>query len=253
MTHYQEDADAQLEAKVADGDESAQNPKKEKEKLYLQKCPPSVFFKVRSRVAAAFQTPSCQACFAAVVFFNFTAKCFETQMLPAKDTLLEKVFYVIEITCTCVYILELLINLFASGLWDFVSSPWAWFDVVVITASVASFFGVGPAGTHSHTHTHTQTHTHKHTNTQTNKQTHKHTHTNTNTNTNTNTHTGVNVLRLLGVFRVLRVLERLGPLNTIATALYTCLPSMINAIALTVMVLAMYTCHNTVLGVTSSY
>ena len=177
MAQYHE---VQLEAKAADGDKSAQNLK---EYMYLRHSPPSTSSRFRARVAAAFQQTSFQAVLAAVVFLNVTAMCFQTQLMPAKGSLREKVLYGIEITCTCVYILELLINLFASWFWDFVSSAWNWFDVVVIAASAASFYGIGPAGTSTHTHTHT------HTNTHTQTHTHKHTHTHARTHTRTHTHT----------------------------------------------------------------
>eukprot|EP00277_Geminigera_cryophila_P040042 CAMPEP_0173112316 /NCGR_PEP_ID=MMETSP1102-20130122/45922_1 /TAXON_ID=49646 /ORGANISM="Geminigera sp., Strain Caron Lab Isolate" /LENGTH=600 /DNA_ID=CAMNT_0014013317 /DNA_START=71 /DNA_END=1869 /DNA_ORIENTATION=+ len=158
---------------------------------------PSSLEQVRTKLKALYFSEPLQVTVAGLILANFMCMAAEAQSNPEQDSDAAIAFANMEFFFTCVFCVELALNMFANLFWDFVSSGWNWFDVFVIATAVVSLSGAIDTG-------------------------------------------GLVHLRLLRAFRVLRFFNRIPSLQKIVVALYASIPAMSNAMALTFMVLAMY-------------
>jgi len=88
--------------------------------------PISKLTRVRDGVRHFYESTQFQIFIAALIFFNFIMQCVQMQMLPDNGSDLAKAFEWIENACTVMYLIELLINIFATWFTAFVSSGWNW-------------------------------------------------------------------------------------------------------------------------------
>ena len=164
--------------------------------------PISKLTRVRGAVRHCYESATFQIFIAALIFFNFVMQCVQMQMLPADGSDWEDFFEVIENICTVIYLVELLINIFATWFTDFVSSGWNWFDVLVIGGSVYnSFFLAGGSGQGARS---------------------------------------LYVLRLLRACRVARLLKRMPSVRKLLEALIAAIPPVSNSMGLMAIVISMY-------------
>ena len=82
--------------------------------------------RLRDSVRHFYESASFQIFIASLIFFNFIMQCVQMQMLPVDGSDWEKAFEWIENACTIIYLVELLINIFATWFIAFVSSGWNW-------------------------------------------------------------------------------------------------------------------------------
>jgi voltage-gated sodium channel len=159
--------------------------------------PLSTVQKFRKHLKELYRSELFQILVAGCILANFMCMAAEAQLNPEEGTVTAGTFEQIESAFTCIFIIELALNMFSNLWWDFVKSGWNWFDVFVIATAVISMTGAVDTG-------------------------------------------GLVHLRLLRAFRVLRFFNRIPSLQKIVVALYASIPAMGNAMALTFMVLAMY-------------
>jgi voltage-gated sodium channel len=159
--------------------------------------PLSTVQKIRKQLKEIYGCESFQILVAGCILANFICMAAEAQLNPEEGTGTAGTFENIEFAFTCIFVIELALNMFSNLWWDFVKRGWNWFDVFVIATAVISMTGAVDTG-------------------------------------------GLVHLRLLRAFRVLRFFNRIPSLQKIVVALYASIPAMGNAMALTFMVLAMY-------------
>ena len=158
---------------------------------------PTALQKAHATVAALYQSETFQITMAGLILANFTIMTFEAQLLPDEGSDAAAAFASLETVFTVIFSVELAVNFIANFFWEFVSSGWNWFDVLIVSTAVISQTGLVDTG-------------------------------------------GLVHLRLLKAFRVMRFFNRIPSLQKIIVALYASIPAMANAMALTLMVLAMY-------------
>jgi hypothetical protein len=116
-----------------------------------------------------------------------------------KAALVNKLDYV-EMAFTFIYTVELLLNMWAGWFWDFFSSGWSWFDLIIVVLSLVDtgFVLAGSRGK------------------------------------------SLSVMRLLRVFRVVRIFNKLEDMKRILSANVTAFGPVLNAFLLFMVVVAIY-------------
>mmetsp|Transcript_48070 Transcript_48070/g.150839 ORF Transcript_48070/g.150839 Transcript_48070/m.150839 type:complete len:799 (-) Transcript_48070:45-2441(-) len=98
----------------------------------------SRFEMIRKTVRWFYVGDRCQFVLAAVIVSNFICNIFEAQMHSASGT--DEVFAILDVLFTIFFTIELLINMFSTFFWEFISSRWNWFDMCVVLISLISVF-----------------------------------------------------------------------------------------------------------------
>ena len=115
---------------------------------YQSKLPElSAWEALRKSVYMWYQGDPFQVTVALCIFFNFISQAAEAQIQPQPGSKAERVFSIIEVVFLIIFCTELAINMFSTLVWQFLSSGWNWFDMVVIGTSIWSTLGDVGGGT----------------------------------------------------------------------------------------------------------
>ena len=79
-----------------------------------------------------------QYAFTLVTLGNFVCECANAQIRATEESV--RLFELANVIVTCIFCLELLINMFATMVKEFVSDWWNWFDALIVTLSLADLF-----------------------------------------------------------------------------------------------------------------
>ena len=102
----------------------------------------ATFKRSRLAVRAAFQTTAVQVFVAILIVLNFFVNAYEAQMadklLNEDGSLGEaaKLLETVDVAFTTVFTLELIFNMYAHLVWDFVTDGWCIFDFIIVTVSL---------------------------------------------------------------------------------------------------------------------
>jgi hypothetical protein len=100
----------------------------------------------QAQVIAAYEHHVCQFSVAAIIFLNFFISAAQAQILP-EDDLGISIFFGFEVTFNVIFLMELIINMYANYLWPFWTNAWNVFDVVIVLVSWVSMLGDFPGVT----------------------------------------------------------------------------------------------------------
>ena len=97
----------------------------------------TTFYNIRKRVRSTYVGDYTQMCVAALIGGNFMLNMCEAQV-GKENVQAYEVFEGIDLGFTIIFTIELLVNIFATFLWEFVGDPWNWFDLIVVIVSLIS-------------------------------------------------------------------------------------------------------------------
>ena len=97
----------------------------------------TAFFNFRKRVRSRYIGDHCQIGVAALILGNFMLNICQAQVSD-DDANANRLFERVDLVFTCIFTIELLVNIFATFLWEFVGDPWNWFDLIVVLVSLIS-------------------------------------------------------------------------------------------------------------------
>eukprot|EP00746_Dinoflagellata_sp_MGD_P065134 gnl/MRDRNA2_/MRDRNA2_27145_c0_seq1.p1 gnl/MRDRNA2_/MRDRNA2_27145_c0~~gnl/MRDRNA2_/MRDRNA2_27145_c0_seq1.p1 ORF type:complete len:675 (-),score=131.08 gnl/MRDRNA2_/MRDRNA2_27145_c0_seq1:84-2108(-) len=100
----------------------------------------------QAQVSKLYDHPFCQFGVAAVIFLNFFISATEAQILPEDDTGVA-VFFGFEVTFNVIFLIELILNMYANFFWKFWQNGWNVFDVAIVLVSWVSMLGDFPGVT----------------------------------------------------------------------------------------------------------
>jgi hypothetical protein len=100
----------------------------------------------QGKVSQAYEHPWAQFSVAAIIFLNFFISAAEAQLLP-EDDLGKSVFFGFEVTFNVIFLIELILNMYANFLWPFWNNSWNVFDVGIVLVSWVSMLGDFPGVT----------------------------------------------------------------------------------------------------------
>lgn len=130
-----------------------------------------------------------------VIVFNYLVSVIEVEILPEPGSTGDQVFNVFEWIFNIIFLVELILNMYAFFLKPFWSNNWNIFDFFIVTISWVSMLADFP---------------------------------------------GIAVLRLFRAFRVFRLFKRIPSLRMIITGVLKALPGMVNAIAVLLLVMGVW-------------
>ena len=132
---------------------------------------------------------------------NFVVSIIQCEMSITDDKRLQGNFDILEVCFTFLYLVELLLNLYAHWFWPFFTSGWAWFDLIIVMVSVvdAVYVLVGSDNDNN-----------------------------------------MSVLRLLRVFRIVRIFNKLEDMKRILNANLTAMGPVLNAFLLFAVIVSIY-------------
>lgn len=87
-----------------------------------------------------YQQDKIQICVAGIIFLNFFIAVINKQLMPAKGSREETVFFVFECQFAVVFFIELIVNMYGSFPIEFWKSGWNWFDFIIVIISLMSLF-----------------------------------------------------------------------------------------------------------------
>ena len=79
-----------------------------------------------------------QFAFTLIILGSFVGECVNAQIKATEESV--RLFELANVIVTCIFCLELLINMFATMVKEFVSDWWNWFDALIVTLSLADLF-----------------------------------------------------------------------------------------------------------------
>ena len=129
---------------------------------------------------------------------NFAISIIQSE-LASRDPA-QAYFDTMEMMFTCIYLVELIVNLYGHWFWEFVSSGWCWFDLIIVLMSLADTMYVLVGGTG----------------------------------------TGLSVVRLLRVFRIVRIFHTLEYMRRTLNALANSVGLICNAFLLYIVIICIY-------------
>jgi len=97
-------------------------------------------------MAAAYDNPKSQFFVAAIIFLNFFISATEAQLLP-EDDFGKSIFFGFEVTFNVIFLIELVMNMYANFFWPFWNNNWNIFDVAIVLVSWVSMLGDFPGVT----------------------------------------------------------------------------------------------------------
>jgi voltage-gated sodium channel len=92
--------------------------------------------RARSQVRRLYASTAAQSFFAIIIFGAFVVSLVDTELHPAVGSDLHDAFNKLEYVFAIVFAVELCVNMFGSWFWDFISSAWNIFDLLVVVISV---------------------------------------------------------------------------------------------------------------------
>lgn len=87
-----------------------------------------------------------QFCAAFVIMFNFICNAVEAELNPEAGTKGAEILAQFDLAFVIIFTAELIVNIFANWMQDFVSDAWCWFDTIVVIISLVSKFASDNAG-----------------------------------------------------------------------------------------------------------
>jgi hypothetical protein len=94
--------------------------------------------RLQGRLAGFYAEYTSWGVMAALIFINFFLDVIQAEMQPAPDSDAARAFHATDILFTCLFALDLLINLLAHSLLPFLRQGWNLLDLLVISLSIAS-------------------------------------------------------------------------------------------------------------------
>jgi hypothetical protein len=79
-----------------------------------------------------------QYAFTLVTLGNFVCECANAQIRATEESV--RLFELANVIVTCIFCLELLVNMLATMVKRFMSDWWNWFDVLIVTVSLADLW-----------------------------------------------------------------------------------------------------------------
>jgi len=77
---------------------------------------------------------------ALIIFMNFVTSAFEAQVLPEENSNTSEWFLYFEYFYNYIFLIELLVNMYAHYLWEFWASTWNWFDFIIVIVSLMALY-----------------------------------------------------------------------------------------------------------------
>jgi len=222
--------------------EEIQRAKDEADAAYLRSLYPTRMARAKQWARDAYEHPYTQSCITFVLLSNFIVNICETEAmsqlpLPGgnetarrkgvakgveRDAVagnieggggslageglkhpLQQAFDTVDLVYTCIYLLEVLWNLYGHWFWDFFLNSWSCFDLVVVLLSVVEVVLIDLSPTEA-------------------------------------SGPDVNVLRLLRIFRVLRIIGKMRSMKRITDAIQCSITPVASAMLLSFVVLSIY-------------
>ena len=97
----------------------------------------TTFYNIRKRVRSTYVGDHVQIGVAALIGGNFMLNICQAQV-GHEDEHANTIFEFVDLGFTIIFTIELLVNMFATFLWEFVGDAWNWFDFVVVAVSLIS-------------------------------------------------------------------------------------------------------------------
>jgi len=97
----------------------------------------TTFFNIRKRVRSTYVGDHVQIGVAALIGGNFMLNICQAQVGDENEHA-NTIFESVDLGFTIIFTIELLVNMFATLLWEFVGDAWNWFDFVVVAVSLIS-------------------------------------------------------------------------------------------------------------------
>eukprot|EP00802_Teleaulax_amphioxeia_P004636 Tamp_04640.p1 GENE.Tamp_04640~~Tamp_04640.p1 ORF type:complete len:400 (+),score=66.03 Tamp_04640:358-1557(+) len=97
----------------------------------------TAFFNIRKRVRSTYIGDYCQIGVATLIGGNFMLNICQAQVGDQNESA-NAVFNLIDLGFTCIFTIELLVNIFATWMWEFITDAWNWFDFIVVVVSLVS-------------------------------------------------------------------------------------------------------------------
>merc|ERR1719386_117867 len=88
----------------------------------------------QAQVLKIYEHPYSQFAVAAIIFLNFFISAAQAQILPEDDTGVA-VFFGFEVTFNVIFLIELILNMYANFFWKFWKNGWNVFDVAIVLVS----------------------------------------------------------------------------------------------------------------------
>merc|ERR1719453_3045337 len=90
--------------------------------------------------------PKVQFLVAAIIVLNFVISAIQAQILPEDDAGIS-IFFGFEVTFNVIFLVELILNMYANFFWKFWKNGWNVFDVAIVLVSWVSMLGDFPGVT----------------------------------------------------------------------------------------------------------
>jgi voltage-gated sodium channel len=94
----------------------------------------------RRKVHWFYMGDRCQVTVAALILSNFILNIFEAHFTPEEGSDTQALFAQIDMGFTIIFTCELLTNMFATLVYEFVKDSWNWFDTMVVGVSLCTLF-----------------------------------------------------------------------------------------------------------------
>ena len=98
----------------------------------------------QTRARNLYNSDVMQIAVALLIGANFLMNVVQTEVLPAgaddESSLTGRIFVYVDVFFSLTFAAELLLNLAANWMWDFITSGWCVFDALVVVISIVSFF-----------------------------------------------------------------------------------------------------------------
>lgn len=94
--------------------------------------------RMRRIVRQIYMGQRAQLLVAFLISLNFLLQIFDNQNNDPKHEPGSGAFELLDIVFTCIFVVELSVNLFATLVWEFLADPWNYFDALVVLISIMS-------------------------------------------------------------------------------------------------------------------
>ena len=102
--------------------------------------PCSTLSMLRRKVKWFYMGDRCQVTVAVLILSNFILNIFEAHFTPEEGSSMQALFAQIDMGFTIIFTIELLTNMFATLVYEFVRDSWNWFDTMVVAISLCTLF-----------------------------------------------------------------------------------------------------------------
>lgn len=101
--------------------------------------------RIHRAIQLVYEAPFFQYLIAAIIILNFSVNVWEAEVTTLENQWMQQLFKNLDLFFTISFSIELLLNLFANGIRQFLLSAWNWMDAIIVgLAYVGMAFEVDP-------------------------------------------------------------------------------------------------------------